>query len=121
VCSLCGTGVSLRALAERIQTETHWEDAQVIVAGTQGHGIEFYLQRFVDNTLTHADVALPLSPALAQRIHPSVEEIRYAPNGLPCFVVTKERNLRRGQFPSPEWKVLQQEGSFILLKHSGEL
>ena len=113
-----GSGVSLRPLAARIRREPGWEQAQIIVAGTRGHGLEFYLRRLVDNTLKDADVALPLTPDLAARIHPSVEDIRFATNKGPCFVVTKERNLRRGQFAPPKWAVMQREGVFVLLQRS---
>ncbi len=118
---IMGSGVSLRRLAERIKQEPEWEQAQIIVAGTQGHGMEFYLRRLVDGTRKEADVALPLTPNLAARIHPSVHEIRFATNAAPCFVVTKERNLRHGQFPAPEWTAIQREGAFVLLRRQPQL
>jgi len=111
-----GSGVSLRPLAERIMLEPGWEQAQIVVAGTRGHGIDFYLRRFVDSNQKYADIALPLTPELAARIHPSYQDIRFATNGTPCFVVAKERILRRGLFPPSQWDVLLQQGSFVLLK-----
>ena len=111
-----GSGVSLRPLAERIKSEPGWQDAQIIVAGTRAHGTEFYLRRLVDCTFKESDVALPMTADVAARIHPSVQDIRFTTNGTPCFVVTKERNLKRGQFPESQWDRLQHQGSFVLLR-----
>ena len=111
-----GTAVSLRPLAERIMREPGWEGAQIIVAGTQGHGLAFYLGRLVDGTLKEAECVLPPTPELAARLHPTSRDIRFAANGVPIFVVTKDRNLRRGEFPALEWDVVQRTGSFVLLR-----
>ena len=110
-----GSAVSLRPLAEWIMRQPGWERAQIVVAGTQGHGMEFYLRRLVDSTQKEAGIVLPQTPEVAARIHPTSQDIRFATDGTPIFVVTKERNLRRGEFPEPEWDVVQRTGSFVLL------
>lgn len=111
-----GSGVSLRPLAKRIMSEPGWEEAQVVVAGTRGHGMEFYLKRVVDSIWTHSDVALPLSADLVSRIHPSNQEITFKTNDVSCYLVTRDRNLRRGEFPLDQWTVLQRQGVFVLLR-----
>lgn len=118
---ILGSGVSLRRLAERIKQEPEWEQAEIIVADARGHGVEFYLHRLVEGTCNEADVVLPLTPELAARIHPNGSKIRFATNSAPCFVVTKGDPLRCGQFPAPEWTVLQREGSFVLLYRQPQL
>ncbi len=110
-----GTSVSLRPLAERIMREPDWKHAQIVVAGAQAHGMEFYLRRLVDCTRKEAEIVLPQTPELAARIHPTSRDIRFATDGTPIYVVTKERNLRRGEFPELEWDVVQRTGSFVLL------
>ena len=110
-----GTSVSLRPLAERIMREPDWKHAQIVVAGAQAHGMEFYLRRLVDCTRKEAEIVLPQTPELAARIHPTSRDIRFATDGAPIYVVTKERNLRRGEFPELEWDVVQRTGSFVLL------
>ena len=77
--------------------------------------MEFYLRRLVDSTQKEAGIVLPQTPEVAARIHPTSQDIRFATDGTPIFVVTKERNLRRGEFPEPEWDVVQRTGSFVLL------
>ena len=111
-----GTAVSLRPLAERILRESRGERAQIVVAGTQGHGLAFYLRRPVDGTRKEAEIVLPMTSELAARIHPTSRDIRFATDGSPIFVVTKDRNLRRGEFPDMEWDVVQRAGSFVLLR-----
>ena len=57
-----------------------------------------------------------MTSELAARIHPTSRDIRFATDGSPIFVVTKDRNLRRGEFPDMEWDVVQRAGSFVLLR-----
>lgn len=114
---LLGTGASLRPFAERLRQEPGWEQAQIIVAGTRRHGMEFYLRRFVDATREHADMALAPSSEIQDRIHESTQHLRLASDSrVPCYVITRQREFDRGYFPQPQWDPLGKEGDFVLLQ-----
>ena len=114
---LLGTGASLRPLAERLRKEPGWEQAQIIVAGTRRHGMEFYLRRPVDTTREHADIVLAPTPDLEARLHESTQNLRFPDDpAIPCYVIVRQRELDRGHFPEQRWTRLCQEGDFILLR-----
>ncbi|MBU0677054.1 MAG: glycosyltransferase family 39 protein [Verrucomicrobia bacterium] len=112
-----GRQASLKPLADRIRQEPGWEQAQIIVAGRRGHGIEFYLRRLVDTTRREADIVLQPPPEIEARLHESVSDLRISNvGGLPCYVIAQNGDLERGAFPETQWTLLQKEGVFVLLR-----
>lgn len=70
----------------------------------------------MDNTLEHADIILKPSPEIEQRIHNSVAGLRVNKAGMPCYVLTLQRDVNCGLFPASKWTTLANDGSFVLLK-----
>ncbi|MGB5660139.1 MAG: glycosyltransferase family 39 protein [Thermoanaerobaculia bacterium] len=106
---------SMRPVAERLREEPDWETAQIIIAHTRAHGLKFYLGRLTDATLDKSDVVLEPTSEIAERIHPSIEELRIRDDGRTAtYLVTRERELKR--LEQREWTVIAQEGAFMLLR-----
>ena len=109
---------SLRPLAARIRQEPQWENAQIILAGTRGHGLEFYLQRFVDVKRGDADIVLVPTPVIEHRLYETIDELHLRDSEkAPTLLITRERELERGTFLPAQWTQLAQEGAFVLLRH----
>ena len=117
--SLLGMGASARPLAERLQEEPDWERAQIIVAETNCHGIGFYLQQLVEGTRYHADIVLEPTPEMEARIHEGGAELRFRdPENIPCYLITREREVKYWKYCGEKWTMLQQEGRFVLLRYN---
>lgn len=110
---------SVRPIADRLRQEPAWEEAQIIVAHTRAHGLKFYLRRLTDATLDKSDVVLRPTPEIAERLHPSIEELNIrSTDGTSAYLVTRDREVER--LAPGEWEILMREGSFVLLRRSAE-
>jgi hypothetical protein len=70
--------------------------------------------------LDKSDVVLKPTLEIAERIHPSIEELRLRDNGRSAiYLVTRDRELKRLNLN--EWTPVLQEGSFVLLKRPAEI
>ena len=110
---------SMRPVAERLREEPDWETAQIIIAHTRAHGLKFYLGRLTDATLDKSDVVLEPTSEIAERIHPSIEELHLrGGSGSTAYLLTRDRELKRLNLDG--WTPLLREGSFVLLKRPAE-
>jgi 4-amino-4-deoxy-L-arabinose transferase len=107
---------SLQPLAKRIQSEPESANARIIVAGTRGHGLKFYLGRVLGGTTNQADIVLPLNEAQSKRLYAGVPEAQAAAVAMneATFLVTRDREAPH--IPSENWEFLQAEGAFNLYK-----